>query len=76
MPEAGAAFICGPQGCRLVSLPAIDMEDPWQRGLMRLYSEAYQTAVQARRDPGNDNEVLRLLALITTGAGQMKLPGF
>ncbi len=72
MAEAGTGFICGPQGCQLVSLPAIDMKDPWQRWLMQQFSRAYQAA----RDPGNDDEVLRLLALITTGTGQMKLPGF
>lgn len=76
MSEPGTSFVCGPRGCQLVSLPPIAMDDPWQRWLMRQYSEAYQAAVQARRDPGNDDEVLRLLALITTGAGQMKLPGF
>ena len=72
MPEPGTGFICGPQGCQLVTLPAVDMEDPWQRHLLSQFGRAYQAA----RDPGNDPEVLRLLALIHTGTGQMKLPGF
>ena len=76
MPEAGTGFVCGPRGCQLVSVPAIDMDDPGQRWLMQQFGEAYQAAVQAKRDPGNDHEVLRLMALITTGPGQMKLPGF
>lgn len=75
MPEPGVGIFCGPRGCQMVSIPPIDMKDPWQRALLQQFSAAYQAAVEAKRDTGKDPETLRLLTLITTGTGQQRLPG-
>ena len=75
MLEQGVGIICGPKGCLRVSSLLLDWDDPEQRQLGQQFSLAYQAALRANRDPGKDHETLRLLALITTGTGQQRLPG-
>ena len=72
MAVAGTGIVCGQGGCHRVFRPPVDMGDPLVVGLAR----AYREAVRARRDPGQDPEVLRLLALAPGGAGHPELPGF
>ena len=72
MAVAGTGIICGPGGCLRVFLPPVALGDP----LVVEFARAYQEAVRAKRDPGQDPQVLRLLDLARGGAGQPKLPGF
>ena len=75
MLDQGVGIICGPKGCLRVSSLLLDWDDPEQRQLAQQFSLAYQAALQANRDPGRDPDVLRLLALISSGTGQQRLPG-
>ena len=76
MLQADCGIIRVAEGCRVVRLKPINFEDPWIRWQSQQFARTYQEAVRARRDPGKDPEVLRLLQLVVEGNGQPRLPGF
>jgi hypothetical protein len=77
MSGMGSAIVCTRGGgCRLVRLQPINFDDPQVRQQAQHFAAAYQAAVAAKRDPGRDPEVLRLLPLTLGTPRQPRLPGF